>query len=142
MLGTAVVLSACGTYVLEIQDFGDSTAGLIYVHNIVLNIDCEVRNAVYDLYKQEAGSKDIAFLDNWGAQMDLTLAVNEMGQVVPDSTFLPLGQPKNWIFNWGIGATLSSSATRTDKLSFFYLVSDLKNSHVPRDKMGFFCRAT
>jgi hypothetical protein len=125
-VSTAFGLGSCGTYVPEIQDFGDSTAGQIYVHDIVKNVYCEVRNAVYDLYHQEAGSKDISFLDKWGAQLDLTLTVNENGSVAPATQFFPLGQPKNWKFNWGFNATVGSSATRTETISFFYLISDLK----------------
>jgi hypothetical protein len=61
-----IALSGCGTYVPEIEDFGGSTAGEDLVHYIVLNIDCEVRNAVYDLYQQYHGRKEIAFLASAG----------------------------------------------------------------------------
>jgi hypothetical protein len=130
VLTAALGLSGCGTYVPEIQDFGDSQAGHIYVNQIVSNIRCEVRNAVYDLYKQAGeipdGLKQISFMNDWGAQVTLNLTVDEKGAVSPTSNITPLGQPKNWIFNYGLGATVSSEAQRVDKVSFFYLVSDLR----------------
>jgi len=138
ILGATITLGGCGTYVPEIQDFGDSKkgdiseAGQVYVGQIVSNIRCEVRNAVFDLYQQEAkvpderGLKQISFLDTWGVQITLNLTVDEKGVVAPTTNFIPLAQPKNWIFNYGLGAAVSSEAQRVDKVSFLYLVSDLK----------------
>jgi hypothetical protein len=104
-VSTALGLSACGTYVPELQDF---TTGypdsLPYVIDIVDNVSCEVRDAVADLYADYAGtpeSSQISFLDKWGAQIDLTLTVNENSSVMPATQFFPIGQPKNWMFNWG-----------------------------------------
>jgi hypothetical protein len=122
----ALGLSACGTYVPELQDFGGPTESLIYVNDVTTNVSCEVRDAVSGLYAQYEGYKEISFLDNWGAQIDLTLTVNENGSVAPATQFFPLGQPKNWKFNWGFNADISSSATRTDTVSYFYPISELK----------------
>ena len=113
--GAAIELCGCGTYVPEIQDFGDSAngdvsrAGQLLVARIVESVRCEVRNAVYDLYQQEGqthsgnGLKQIAFLDNWGAQILLNLTVDEQGNISPTSNIIPIGQPKNWLFNLGLG---------------------------------------
>jgi hypothetical protein len=128
---TAFGVSACGTYVPEIQDFGSETQSLIYVDDVTTSVSCEVRDAVFDLYKDYRGSDQISFLDNWGAQIDLTLIVNENGSVAPATQFFPLGQPKNWKFNWGVNATVSSSATRTETVSYFYPISELKRYHCP-----------
>lgn len=153
-LSAIITLGGCGTYVPEIQDFGDSAtgdisrAGQLYVSNIVESIRCEVRNAVYDLYNQEAqtpsgaGLKQIAFLDTWAAQITLNLTVDEKGVVAPTSNILPIGQPKNWIFNLGLGASGSSEAQRIDKVSFIYPVSDLKKYRCQTRPNGAFLEAS
>jgi hypothetical protein len=128
-VSVAFCLSACGMYVPELQDiatgYTDSTP---FVNDVVYNVTCEVRNAVHDLYADYAGRDEISFLDNWGAQIDLTLTVNENSSVAPATQFFPIGQPKNWMFNWGVNANVNPSATRTDTVSYFYSISELKNS--------------
>jgi hypothetical protein len=129
---TAFGLSACGTYVPELQDvWSGYPDSLPYVNDIVDNISCEVRDAVYDLYTGYAGHDEISFLDNWGAQIDLTLTVNENSSVAPATQFFPIGQPKNWSFNWGVNANVDPSATRTDTISYFYSISDLRKYKCP-----------
>jgi hypothetical protein len=129
---TAFGLSACGTYVPELQDFWSGYPdSLPYVNDIVDNTTCEVRDAVHDLYTRYAGQPEIAFLDNWGAQIDLTLTVNENSSVAPATQFFPIGQPKNWMFNWGVNANVNPSATRTDTVSYFYPISELKKYKCP-----------
>jgi hypothetical protein len=124
-------LGACGTYVPELQDFWSGYPdSLPYVNDIVDNITCEVRDAVYDLYAGYAGDQ-ISFLDNWGAQIDLTLTVNENSSVAPTTQFFPIGQPKNWSFNWGVNANVNPSATRTETVSYFYLISELRKYKCP-----------
>jgi hypothetical protein len=127
-ISTAFGLSACGTYVPDLQDFNSGvgySSSLPYVIDITHSVSCEVRDAVYSLYHSEYPHEDIAFLDDWGAQVDLTLAVNENGSVAPATQFFPIGQPKNWMFNWGVNANVNTSATRTDTVSFFYTIKDL-----------------
>jgi hypothetical protein len=126
---TMVGLSACGTYVPDLQDvesgYSDSTP---YVTDIAHSISCEVRDAIYSLYHSNNEDKIFNFLDDWGAQIDLTLAVNENGSVAPATQFFPIGQPKNWNFNWGVNANVNTSATRTDTVSFFYTIKDLSKA--------------
>jgi hypothetical protein len=141
LLGLTIGLGGCGTYVPEIQDFGDSrtgdisNAGQVYVQDIVRNIRCDVSKAINDLYAQEAsrasgeGLKDISFLNTWGAQITLNLTVDEKGVVAPTSNIIPLGQPVRWIFNLGLGASGSSEAQRVDKVSYIYLISDIRKWH-------------
>jgi hypothetical protein len=127
-MSTAFGLSACGTYVPDLQDFSSGvgySSSLPYVIDITHSVSCEVRDAVYSLYHSEYPHEDIAFLDDWGAQVDLTLAVNENGSVAPATQFFPIGQPKNWMFNWGVNANVNTSATRTDTVSFFYTIKEL-----------------
>ena len=44
-LSTMFLVSGCGTYVPEIQDFGDKAAGQQLVQSIVYNVTCEVQDA-------------------------------------------------------------------------------------------------
>ena len=106
-------LSACGTLVPEIQDFGNAYTSTFLVDDIGQSVTCEVRDAFIALYNTYPPD-DVSWLDNWGAQIDLTLTVNEDLSVVPATQFFPIGQSKNWKFNWGINGTLNSSATRTE----------------------------
>jgi len=128
-ISIAFGLTACGTYVPDLQDvetgYSDSTP---YVTDIAHSISCEVRDAIYSLYHSDNEKKIYDFLDDWGAQIDLTLAVNESGSVAPATQFFPIGQPKNWMFNWGVNASLNTSATRTDTVSFFYTIKDLSKA--------------
>lgn len=150
IFGLTIGVSGCGTYVPEIQDFGNSApgdishAGQVYVRDIVENVRCNVSKAIRDLYDQEAtipdgrGLKDIAFLNDWGAQITLNLTVDEQGAVSPTGNLTPIGQPKNWIFNLGLGASISSEAQRVDKVSYIYLVSDLRKINCPENRPGGF----
>jgi hypothetical protein len=132
LFGLTTGLGGCGTYVPEIQDFGDPDVGRVYVSDIVRNIRCNVSDAINYLYNQEGsqasgrGLEDIAFLNTWGAQITLNLTIDEKGIVSPTSNITPLGQPVRWIFNLGLGASGSSEALRVDKVSYIYLVSDLR----------------
>ena len=149
ILAAFVLLDGCGTYVPEIQDFGDSApgdishAGQVYVAEIVENIHCSISKAINDLYDTEAaipggeGLRDISFLDNWGAQVTLNLTVDEQGVVSPTGNITPIGQPKNWLFNLGLGASISSEAQRIDKVSYIYLISDLRKVHCGEKPGGF-----
>lgn len=154
VFGLSIGLNGCGTYVPEIQDFGDSApgdisdAGRVYVQGIVRNIRCDVSKAINDLYALEAsrasgeGLQDIAFLNNWGAQITLNLTVDETGTVAPTSNIIPLGQPVRWIFNLGLGASGSSEAQRVDKVSYIYLVSDLRKWKCPDPRQNGFMLLT
>jgi hypothetical protein len=134
IFGLTIGVSGCGTYVPEIQDVwrGDADGGRVYVRDIVENVRCNVSKAFRDLYDQEAtipnerGLKDIAFLNDWGAQITLNLTVDEQGAVSPTGNLTPIGQPKNWIFNLGLGGSISSEAQRVDKVSYIYMISDLR----------------
>jgi hypothetical protein len=154
LFGLTLGLDGCGTYVPEIQDFGDSApgdisnAGRVYVQDIVRNIRCDVSKAINDLYTLEAsrasgeGLQDIAFLNDWGAQITLNLTVDEKGIVAPTSNITPLGQPVRWIFNLGLGASGSSEAQRVDKVSYIYLVSDLRKWKCPDPRQNGFMLLT
>lgn len=121
-LAITLILGGCGTYVPEIQEFpGDSVQGQKLVASIVTNIKCEVRDALDDLYKIQRRT----FLDTWGVQMTLNLTIIEKGALNPRVDWMP-PSPASAVFTLGAGGTLSSEATRTDKLTSFYTVAELR----------------
>jgi hypothetical protein len=121
-LAAALTIGGCGTYVPEIQEFpGNSVQGQKLVSAIVTNIKCEVRDALYDLYRIEKRT----FLDKWGVQMTLNLTIIEKGTLNPTVDWMP-PSPASAVFTLGTGGTLSSEATRTDKLSSFFTVAELR----------------
>ena len=48
----ALSLTACGTYVPDIQEIGDDTQGFFLVKAIIGSIHCELRNAVAEVFKE------------------------------------------------------------------------------------------
>lgn len=139
LVGTvSLSLNACGTYVPEIQEFpGDAADGQLLVQAIVHTIHCEIKDAViYVLGKKgvkgEGISNQGAFMDNWGAQVALTLAVEEKTSASPSflwSSLVPVTA-----FTLGGAASLSSDATRIDKLNFYYSVDALRSAKECKDQ--------
>jgi hypothetical protein len=62
------------------------------------------------------------FLDKWGAQVQLTLTVEEKTVVNPSASWMP-----NAIFSLGGSVTGSADATRIDKFNYFYSVAELRS---------------
>jgi hypothetical protein len=85
------LLGGCGLYVPEIQDFpATPVQGDLLVKAIVSSVHCEVANAVKEVIdrdKQGAaynrGKRSAAWLDQWGAQMALSLTVEEKSTLNP-----------------------------------------------------------
>jgi hypothetical protein len=126
------MIAGCGTFVPEIQEFpGSSVDGQLLVHAIVNSIHCEIRNAVTYVIDQDKkvaqlnhGIRSAAWLEKWGAQVGLTLTVEEKTSVNPTSVLTPVG-PLTTIFTLGNGINLSTDATRTDKINYYYTVKEL-----------------
>jgi hypothetical protein len=128
-----LVLTACGTYVPGIQEPpGDAVDGQLLVHSIVRNITCEVQDAVNDVIRQDLENvrtglfkeRRTQWLDSWGVQTTLSLAIDEKSGISPVINWLP-PSPATAVFNLGAGATVSAGATRTDKLHSYYTVREL-----------------
>jgi hypothetical protein len=159
------VLSGCGTYVPDLQEFYQTPEeGRVLVQAIVSQVQCEVNNAVRVVYLEDMKlaldphvikalktarlnpTRRLSWLDTWGAQVILTLtieeksalnpglslntpihngAVNFVGETFPSSsssaiaanTYSFLSVPQSYAF--GLGGTLSSDATRKETLSLF-----------------------
>jgi hypothetical protein len=124
-LGVALILSGCGTYVPEIQEFpANALSGQQLVDLIVFNVKCEVQDAIIEIYKQPPYS---TFMDTWGAQITLNLQVEEKGSANPTANWIPWS-PLSSVFNLTAGVTGSADATRIDKINWFMAVADARRS--------------
>jgi len=126
-LGIALALGGCGTYIPEIQENPFSPGdGILMVQAIVQSVRCEMIGALKNIIKEDqARRRPVArFLQHWGAQMTLTLTIEEKSSLAPSLTWMP-PSPASAVFALGAGANVGADATRTDKLSFYYLVPAL-----------------
>ena len=128
------LLGGCGLSVPEIQEnaFAPGHAVLM-VQAIVQSVHCEMANALKDVrkYDLETAKKfhqkpNTDFLLRWGAELTLTLKIDEKSSLNPNVTWMP-PSPASAIFTLGAGLSGAADATRTDKMSFYYLVPTLLN---------------
>ncbi|MBA9067837.1 hypothetical protein FHR71_001572 [Methylobacterium sp. RAS18] len=103
------------------------------VKQIKLAIFCELREAVRDTRRPGAtprrfyggryitSSEDLLLPDTWGAQVTLTLTVDEATKFAPGFGFNEVDKS----FSFGLGGNLSSQAVRIDTYDSFYTVYDL-----------------
>jgi hypothetical protein len=139
-------LSACGTYTPDIVEFwGDKYDEGRIVNAIVRRVRCEIREAVQSVIRldkeaavnENQGFRYAKWFESWGAQVTLTLTIDEKTSLNPGAVFnTPMMPTKTW-FPWGIsvpgtqsyslglGGKFSSNATRIDKINSFYTVADL-----------------
>jgi hypothetical protein len=108
------LLNGCGTYVPEIQDFYEPFDALDLVNAIVRHVECEVQTSVQEIIlddmrtaaQQEPQGRRLSWLDTWGAQIVLTLTIEEKSSFNPG---LSLNTPiHNGITNF-VGETLPGS---------------------------------
>ena len=117
-------LLGCGLRVPPVADSGDRVEGEQLVHAILVNITCELRDAVSDL---QAAYPQGTFLDGYGIETTLTLTYEEKGSLAPGVTWMP-ASPASAVFTLGSGLSLWSDATRKNVIDGYYLVKDLKNA--------------
>ena len=123
------MVAGCGTYVPAIQEIPGADSERL-VQAIVGSIKCEIKDAVVWLinddrtnallYKQP---RTTDWLLDWGAQVQVTLQVNEQSAISPSGLYFPMN-----IFFLNGGANLSSSATRIDILNYYYTVPEMYGS--------------
>jgi hypothetical protein len=132
---TSLLIGGCGTYVPGLEEPLSSPAdGQQLVQSIVQNIDCEIRNAIGDIIRTDKEefrtgfrkSRQTAWLDNWGVQTTLTLQVNERGAINPSAKWLP-PSPASAIFTLAGAGSLSTEATRINKMGSYYSVAQIAN---------------
>jgi hypothetical protein len=125
--GVFLTLAGCGTYVPNIQENPWASDPNRLVQAIVESIHCEVINAVVYVINEDRATYwsnpqqglKADWLNKWGAQMQITLTTDEQSSLSPSGSYSPN------IFTLLGGANLSSEATRTDILNFYYTVTNL-----------------
>lgn len=141
-------LAGCGFVVPEMQSFYKANYHQegIDESNLVGNIKCQLHYAIQDVFDEDENSKNqrlsyplaSTWLKDWGAQVNLKIAVDEKSNVSPGAilttpmqnvvTTFPSGGPVTspQSFGMGLGGALSGDATRTETIGFYYLFSDLQ----------------
>ncbi|GAA3103004.1 hypothetical protein GCM10010520_55150 [Rhizobium viscosum] len=127
-------LSGCGTFVPDLRDWPNNATDAqseAMVQGIVRAIRCELRNAVTATVDADIRSAEenktapsSEFLNNWGAEVALTLTVSEKTNIAPDFSWTPPASSAN-IFTLAGGIGGSAEATRIEKMNFFYTIRDL-----------------
>jgi len=129
-------IGGCGTYVPYMSEIIDAPEGPLEAggaleKNIKLQVYCELKAAVLAVttpdspYYMAIFRKGLywpALPDDWGVEFTLTLQVEESSSVNPSAIWA--ASPPT--FAVGASATASSTATRIDKFTSFYLVKDLR----------------
>jgi hypothetical protein len=116
--------TGCGLRVPEIAESGSRVEGQQLVQAILINITCELRDAVSDL---RAAYPQGTFIDGFGIQTTLTLTYEEKSTLAPSVNWFP-PSPVTAVFNLGAGLNLSADATRKNVIDGYYLVRDLENA--------------
>jgi hypothetical protein len=132
LAGAAFLLTGCGLAVPEIQENPYAPGhAVLMVQAIVNSVHCEMGNALKDLRKfdlemaKKHHQKPITdFLLRWGAELTLTLTIDEKSSLGPNATWAP-PSPASALFSLGAGLGAAADATRTEKMSFYYLVPTL-----------------
>ena len=157
----AVMVSGCGSVVPDIQEFwGTPTDATIKVNKISAQVVCELRRAVQQVFWDNQNNpiefvpdpshpppkrRDLKWFESWSVQVTLTLNITENNAIAPGATFntvlpnviktFPVGgnvtSPQSRAIV--LGGSLSSTATRTDKLNMFFTVMDLKTARPSTD---------
>ncbi len=141
-IGFACVLSGCGAFVPEFGELYDTAVPDALIDAIVSHVHCEVKSQIEFLILDdiEIARNDIAsglpakrhlkWLDDWGAQLSLTLTVQEKTTLSPGVTLNKVLPNATSVFTSGnvstsqletisLGATGSTDATRKAVISWF-----------------------
>jgi len=119
-LAISVALGGCGLYVPNIVEFpGDSVSEQQLVQKIIQAVTCELRDAVNNFYDKQ--QRQHLFIDAWGAQLTLTLTVEEKSELNPTALWTP-----NTIFSLFGAADVSADATRTDTINSFHTIREIR----------------
>jgi len=129
---STVFLSSCGVLTPTLEEFPNSSKDEPFlVQAVVASIHCELASAVQEFIeadklnmKRNAGRRNAAWFDAWGAQVALTLSVQERVSLNPSAAWTPPAAG-NTNFTLSGGLSASSEATRINKANFFYTVKQL-----------------
>jgi hypothetical protein len=123
-----ILLAGCGLSVPEIQENrARPIDGVLMVQAIIQSVRCQMIDAFKEIDKEDrARTVRVAqFLDHWGVEMTLTLTLEEKSTLAPNLIWMP-PSPASAVFTLGAGGGGTADATRTDKMSFYYLIPALR----------------
>jgi len=132
----SLLVGGCGTMVPAIRDFPNNVGehqNNALVAAIIASVRCELRDAVTSvLNERNPDSADAykAFLQKWGAQVALTLRLDEKTSINPSA----LSHIPTSVFTLVGGVSGGAEATRVDIINFYATVRDLYIGH--RDETG------
>jgi len=152
-LMSATALTGCGLFVPQIRDFPNNNDGGddVLVQAIVDSIHCELQDAITGVLNDnlttahQNGFDYGRFLRSWGAEVALTLTLEEKSGVSPNGIYAPVS-PLTSVFTLSGGLSASADATRVDKVNYYYKVRELylgpsgkcerdTNPRTPRDSL-------
>jgi len=126
-------LPACGIRVPDLEEMPNGPGSAQAFERIIVHsIHCGIKDAVdyvknSDTKLASANKIDRTrtpfWFDKWGIQGTLTLTVAEKTDFNPSTTWIP--SPVKALFSLAVGVDVSSQATRTDTLNFYYNVADI-----------------
>lgn len=127
-LCAGALVGGCGLFVPEIQENrARPIDGVLMVQAIVESVRCQMIDVFKELDKADRARpfRVAQFLDHWGVEMTLTLTLDEKTTLAPNLSWMP-PSPASAVFTLGGGAGGTAEATRTDKMSFYYLIPALR----------------
>lgn len=132
LFSLCLLLGGCGTFVPDLQELSlDSGAEQKLIQAIVTSIHCDISRAVIQFIDQDRETARFnrgrllgSWIYNWGAQVTITLTIEE--KTIVNSTVVGMPPtPLTSVFTIGATATGSADATRTEKVNYFYTVEEL-----------------
>jgi hypothetical protein len=153
----AALVTGCGLSTPELQPpFKTYQDEEITITHIVNRVKCELIHGVINTMNDDSeqarlnarlgGSRKLEWLKNWSAKVTLTLTALESSALNPNFTYFnPLENAmlkfsngtitRSRAFTVGFGGSISSAATRTDKLDFFFAFKDFLPEEDPATGM-------
>lgn len=134
----AFSLAGCGLTVPQISPPGDGPeSNALLVQSVSTHVHCELRNAVFYAYNNLKSQQNIEWLRDWAAKITLTINVDEKSGFNPGvslTKFFPSFSKTlsngevitgGRTFDLGFGASLSSTASREQEITWFVVFKDL-----------------
>jgi hypothetical protein len=128
----ALLVSGCGLYVPEMQEWYEPPENQKVTENLIINhIKCELHKGVDDAIQKYYGAGKRSgytaeWIKSWLATVTLKLTVDEKSSVNPGVSWVhALSDART--FTLGAGFNASSDATRIETISFTYPLSVLRS---------------
>lgn len=131
LLSSTLGTAACGTYVPRLEEpVTSEPEGQNLIRSIVVNIDCEIRNAINEVIARDiadvrdgvATARRTEWLERWGVQSTLNLQASERSTANPSIDWFP---PISANFSLGANANLSAEASRENKIGSYYTIQEI-----------------